>query len=167
MSGTFVAGAYTATYNAKASGQAAQGYRISHSFFKRLVTGDLGGDTPQDGIYRGREQFISYELIEAVSAAIPDLVDPYASTLGTPHTMGVIGTLDVGYSGFTGKAKQLILTAVTGSSADDSGPATITFPLSIIAETFPVDVLYAPDLRQVPIRQRIYPNESGVFGTET
>lgn len=165
MSGTFIAGPYTATYNAKALGQSAQGFWLSHEFFKRLVTGDLGGQTPQDAIYQGRSQFVEYELIEAASAGIPDLIDPYATVLGTPLTMGVIGTLDAGYSGYTGKAKQLILTAVAGSSAEFAAQATITLPLSVLVEGYPTRFLCGPDLRQIPIRQRVYPNASGVFGT--
>ena len=167
MSGTFIAGPYTATYNAKALGQSEQGFSISHEFFKRLVTGDQGGDTVQDSIYRGRNQFVEYDLNEAVSAGVADLIDPYATVLGTPHTMGVIGTLDVGFAGYSGKGLALVLTAIAGSSAADQGPASITFSVSILAENFPVRILYGPDLRQIPIRQRVYPNSSGVFGTET
>ena len=165
--GDFVSGPYTATYNAKALGQTAQGFFLSHEFFKRLITGDKYGDAPQSAIYRGRAQFCEYELIEADAAGVADLKEPYADTVGTPLTMGEIGTLDVGGGTCSGVALQLILTALAGSCAAQHGPATITLPLSILAEGYPVRVLYGPDLRSVPIRQRIYPNAStGVFGTE-
>jgi hypothetical protein len=167
MAGTFIAGPYTATYNSKALGQAAQGFTLSHEYFKRLITGDAGGDTPQDAIYRGRAQFLEMELIEAISAGIADMIDPYAGTLGTPLTRGAIGTLDVGYSGYTGKAKQVVLTAVAGSSAGTSGPASVTLPLCILAEGYPVRILYGPDLRSIPVRLRSYPNSDAVFGTVT
>ncbi len=69
MSADFIAGAYTATYNSKALGQTAEGWRISETVLKRLITGDAGGDTPQDAIYRGREVFFAGRLIEADKAA--------------------------------------------------------------------------------------------------
>lgn len=172
MSADFVAGQYTATYNAKALGQTADGFRLSHQFLKRLVTGDAGGDTPQDAIYRGREQFVAFRLIEALAEGIADLVEPYAATAGTALTLGVIGRTDVrGSANETTPdpiVKSLILTAVTGTTAATGGPATITLPLSILAENFPVEVLFAPDLREVPVRMRVYPDmsDSGVFGTE-
>ncbi|TWU22453.1 hypothetical protein Pla52o_35090 [Novipirellula galeiformis] len=169
MSGNFVAGQYTATYNAKALGQTAEGFTLSHQFFQRLITGDAGGDTPQDAVYRGREQFISYRLIEALAAAVAECSEPFASTPGTALTLGKIGKLVVrgdGSSEGTPIAKSLVLTAVSGTSASEDGPSTITLPLAILAEGFPVEILFAPDLREVPIRQRIYPEMStGLFGT--
>lgn len=171
MSADFIAGSYTATYNAKALGQSADGIRFSHQFFKRLITGDLGGDTPQDAIYRGREQMASFRLIEANKTGIPDLVDPYAGTVGTPWTLGQVGLLDVRGAG-TGspvsRCKSIVLTAVAGTSAAGDMQATITFPLSILAENFPVEWLLAPDLREVPIRVRVYPTmATGLFGSNT
>ena len=168
----FVAGRYTATYNSKALGQTSEGFRLSHQFFQRLITGDLGGDTPQDAIYRGREQFINYTLIEALAAGVADVVEPFAGTVGTPLTLGTIGALavrgvDDGSGGRTSVAKSLVLTVVAGTTAEEGGPASITLPLAILAEGFPVEVFYGPDLREVPVRQRIYPTMStGVFGTE-
>ncbi len=163
--GDFVSGAYTATYNAKALGQTAQGFFLSHEFFKRMVMGDLFGDAPQDAIYRGRAQFVEYELIEALKAAVADLTDPYATSLGTLLTTGILGQLDVGSTTCPGKVKPLVLTAVASTCAAAFGPVTVTLPLSILAEGYPVRVLYGPDLRTVPIRQRIYPGSGGVFGT--
>lgn len=171
MTAKFIAGAYTATYNAKALGQNAEGWRLLHSFFKRIVTGDLGGETPQDSIYRGREQKISGRLIEASEAGIPDLIDPYAGTVGTPWTLGQIGLLDVRGAGTVSpvsRCKSLVLTALTGTSAYNDTQKTITLPLSILAEGFPVEILLGPDLREVPIQLRIYPDMSTLlFGSNT
>ena len=167
----FVAGAYTATYNAKALGQTADGYRFSFEVFKRIVTGDLGAQTPQDSIYQGMAMFLAARLIEADKAGILDLVHPYADTIGTPWALGKIGLLDVrgqGTGSPTVRAKQVVLTAVTGTTAANDMQATMTMPLAILAENFPVEVLLAPDLREVPIRLRIYPNMSTLlFGSQT
>lgn len=165
--GQFIAGPYSATYNAKALGQSLQGWSVSIEVFKRIVTADKGGDTPQDAIIRGRAQYLDFELAEAESAAIPDLLAPYTSSVGTQHHMGIIGLLDVGYSGFTGRGKQVVFTAIAGSSAALSGPATATFPVTALAEGYPVRILMGPDLRTVPARLRVYPDADGVFGTET
>lgn len=162
-----VAGRYTATFNAAALGQTAEGIRISHQFFKRMVHGDAGGDTPQNAIYRGREQFLNFRLIEAASAGITAMIDPYAATPGTPLTLGVIGQIDVAYGSVAGVAKQVVLTALAGTPAATVGPATITLPLCVLAENFPVEALLGPDLREIPVRLRVYPNSSGVFGTQS
>jgi hypothetical protein len=167
----FVAGQYTATWNGKALGQTAEGFRLSHSFFKRLITGDLGAQTPQDGIYQGREQFVAFRLIEAAAAGAEELAEPYAFN-ASAIDLGVIGSLDqqgntVG-GGSTPYAKALVLTAVVGTPARSAGPITITFPAAILAEGFPVEVLLGPDLREIPVRMRCYPDmETGRFATST
>ena len=169
MTANFVAGGYTATYNAQAVGQTAEGYTLDHRFFKRLVTGDAEGDTVQDSIYRGRDQRISFRMIEALEAGVSLLVEPYASTPGTPGTQGIVGLMDIRNAGGVTPvplALSLILTAVTGTSAANDGPATVTCPLTIISEDFPVAVLYAPDLREVPFQGRIYLDSDGDYYTE-
>ena len=155
----FIAGQYTATWNALALGQTADGYRLSHQFFKRLITGDAFAQSPQDAVYQGAEVTLSARLIEYNAAAVQTLKWPYSAT---PWTMGVIGRLDVG----SAIAKSLVLTAIAGTPAAAT-PATITALLSILQEGFPVEVLFAPDLREVPLRMRIYPSTQGVFATET
>jgi hypothetical protein len=171
MSANFIAGAYTISYNSKACGQTADGIRFRHSFFKRLITGDAGGQTPQDAVYQGKEQTSDFRLIEADEAGIPDIIDPYAGTVGTPWTLGQIGLLDVRGAGGgspVSRCKSLVLTAVTGTSAYTDAQATITFPLTIIREGYPVEFLLAPDLREVPIGLRHYPNASTLlFGSNT
>lgn len=171
MSANFIAGAYTFTYNSKAMGQCANGWRLAHTFFKRLITGDAGGRSPQDAVYQGREQTSEMTLIEVDEAAIPDIIDPYAGTVGTPWTMGVIGLLDVRGAGTgspTSRCKTLIATAVTGTSAANDTQATITAPLTIIHEEYPIQFLLGPDLRELPLRFRHYPNMSTLlFGSNT
>jgi hypothetical protein len=170
MSG-FIAGTYTATWNNKALGQTADGFRLSHSFFKRLVTGDLGAQTPQDAIYQGREQFCAFRLIEAALAGAEELAEPYAFN-SSELRLGTIGVLDQQGSTASGSptpfAKSLVLTAVAGTPAASGGPATITFANAILAEGFPVEVLFAPDLREIPIRMRCYPDmTTGLFASMT
>ncbi len=169
--GKFIAGTYTATYNAKTLGQSAEGWRLSFEIFKRIVTGDLGAETPQDAVYRGQAYFAEFRLIEPMYSGIADLCAPYSATVGTPWELGKVGLLDVQGAGTAtpvARCKPLVLTAVTGTSAYNDAQQTITCPLAVLAEGYPVSVLLAPDLREIPIKMRIYPNmATGLFGSQT
>jgi len=160
-----VAGAYTCTYNGLACGQTEQGFRLSHSFFKRIITGDAMAQTPQDAVYQGAEMNLAMNLIEFKAAAAYTIMWPYGAYLQT----GVVGRLD----GVSGLTKQIVLTAVAGTPAS-AAPASMTFPETILSEGFPVELLLAPDLRIVPLRMRIYPysatnqyDGSAIFGIKT
>lgn len=154
----FISGGYTATWNALAIGQTADGYRLTHQVFKRLITGDTYAETPQDAVYRGAEVSIAFRCIEFSAAAIETLKWPYSAT---KWTLGIIGGLDV----VTAFVKSLVLTAVA-STPSAAAPASITASKSVLHENFPVEILYAPDLKEVPMRLRLYPT-SGVFAVET
>lgn len=153
----FIAGQYTATWNANAVGQTADGFHLNWKFFKKLITGDNFAQTPQDAIYQGAEMFVGFTCIAYDAAAVQTLMWPYSATR---WDMSTIGRTDVGSS----LAKSLVLTAVAGTPAATL-PASQTFLTSILAEGFPVELLFAPDLREVPLRLRVYPNSSGVFST--
>lgn len=149
----FTSGRYTATWNALALGQTADGFRISHSFMKRLITGDRHGDTVQDAVIRGMEVFAEARLIEFDAAAIQALINPY----GTGYAMDQVGKLVVQNS----YTKALVLTA----AQINPGPLPLSQTLyqTILAENYPVQLLMAPDLREVPIRLRAYPSATGSF----
>lgn len=168
---SFIAGPYTATYNTVSIGLTTQGFTLSHEFFKRLITSDQTGDGPVNAIYRGRAQFIEFESLEAGNEGIQNLMDPYAPVVGgsaVPGVMGAIGQFDVdvtvGESTCNGAARALILTKIAGSCAV---PATVTIPLAIIAEGYPIRQLYAQELRTIPLRMRAYPNSVGLFYSQT
>lgn len=161
----FVAGPYTATYDGADLGLTTQGFTVSHEFFKRMITGDQFGDGPVNAVYRGRAQFVEFESLEAEKAGVFALAEPYGST-GTNLISGNIGQFDVaagdGSGTCAGVAKQLVLTKVATSCAT---PVSLTFPLAILAEGYPVRALYGQDLRTIPLRMRVYPNSAGLFGT--
>lgn len=156
---SFLAGQYTVTWNAATLGQIANGIRVSHEFFKRMITGDNYAEAPQEGIYRGGQMFAKMTLLEYNATGAQLAFWPYSATI---FTMGVVGRMDVAGS----LAKSLVLTALAGTPAA-AAPATQTHLTSILREGFPVEILFAPDLREVPLEMRIYPNSSGVFGTQT
>lgn len=169
----FIAGGYTMTYNSKALGQLADGIRMSYELFKRIITGHLAGQTPQDAVYQGQNRTSSFRLIEADEAGIPDLLYPYTGTIGNEWQLGTIGLMDVrgqGSGSPTVRAKSLVMTAITGTAAANDAAASITLPLSILHHNFPVDVLLAPDLKEVPVRMQHYVDMSGDppnFGSST
>jgi len=86
-----VAGAYTCTYNGLACGQTEQGFRLSHSFFKRIITGDAMAQTPQDAVYQGAEMNLAMNLIEFKAAAAYTIMWPYGAYLQT----SVVGRLRI------------------------------------------------------------------------
>lgn len=145
----FVAGQYTATIGASpvSIGQVKEGFRRTHEFFKRLITGDNFAEAKQDAVYRGGDVHVQFTLLEYDAAGTATLIWPY----GTFGDLGVIGVLD------TSVATPLILTAIAGTTAA-TRPATMTFPTCVLAEGYPVELLFAPDLREVPLRLRCYPN---------
>jgi len=156
---TFISGGYTATLGGSSLGQIQAGFTIDHQIFKRLITGDNYADTVQDGINRGMGVHISMTLLEYNAAAAATALWPYGSTYLTFSEK--VGQIDVQQS----KVDSLILTAVAGPPAA-TVPATITCLKTILAENHNVSMLFAPDLRTIPLRMRVYP-VAGVFGTLT
>ncbi len=158
----FIAGQYTATLVVSTPvtlGQMTNGITLEHQAFGQDIIGDNQGDTPQDSVFRGMSVHGNYVLMEYDAAAAAGAMWPY----GTAYlTMGVVGRMDVASS----MVAQLVMTAIAGTPAA-AAPASVTFPLAILAKGFPVGLLFAPAHRVIPIRQRFYPNSSGVFGTLT
>jgi hypothetical protein len=153
---SFIAGRYTATWNALAMGQTKVGYDIEFQRFTEDIIGDNYAQMVQDAINLGGEFTISTELIEYNAAAAATLMWPLSAT---KYDTGVIGILD------SGKWMSLVLTALAGTPAAAT-PATMTTARSILHPRFPVKFRLGPSLRTLPLRLRAYPN-AGVFATET
>lgn len=163
---SFITGAYTLTFDpvgAPASatlGQVQNGVTLSHVVFKQEIRGDSFAQTVQDSVFQGMGVTAAYTLIEANATNAIYAYWPYGSAWLTMST--VIGDLDSNLVG------SLLMTVITGTPADTANHFnTITLPRAILAAGFPVDLLHAPALKTVPIRQTIYPDTQGVFGTTT
>lgn len=160
----FIAGQYTVTYDppgvgaVATIGQIQQGILLEHRVFKEYITGDKMARMRQDAVFQGSDQFVEFRLMEydATNAAV--LFWPYGSAWLT--LSNVIGTLDSANAGI------LVLTALAGTPAA-AAPASITLPLVILSENFPVGILLAPQLRTIPLRLDVFPDSSKVFGTLT
>jgi hypothetical protein len=168
----FISGAYTMTYAGSTVGQISTGITIDHNFFKQLITGDNGGDTPQDAVFRGGTVFIQFNLMEYDATSARACFWPYGSTYLTVSED--IGKLDYAQNGTQSAiAAQIVMTVIANTPADlDNAPNTVTIPTAILAEGFNASLLFAPELRVIPIRMRAYPSQSAaganlVFGTLT
>lgn len=157
----FIAGQYTVTLGGSSVGQIERGVEITHSFMKQLIVGDNLGQAVQDAIFLGADVSIDYRLMEYNASAVRRAMWPYGTSYLDVDQ--VIGTLDVQNS----IVASLVMTALTGTPAQTLGPATITLPLTILRENFPVRLLFSPELRVIPISQRVYPGANGVYGTVT
>ena len=153
----FIAGRMTAFYGGNTIGQVSDGFTIEHTPRKRLITGDvMGPDTPQDAVFRGHDVFIEFNLMEYDAAGVAAAIWPYG-TLGTATD---IGRMDIAGAGTL--ATTLILTDLGVANVPaENKPHTITADLAILAPGFPVQLLLAPDLREIPIRMQLYPNTTG------
>lgn len=144
----FIAGGYTATWNALPLGQIEDGFNLDFSLSAEDIRGDNFGDTVQDGVFRGGDMFLTATLLEY------DLVN--TSKVLWPWSATNFGKIDAGFIGrlMSTFAKVLILTKVTGPS---SSPTTITCNTAVIAPRFNVNMLLAPRLKRVPIRLQFLP----------
>ncbi len=157
----FIAGKYTVTYGPSGSlipvGQVAAGITIEHVVSKQLITGDNEGQSVQDAVYQGHNVFAELTLMEYDVAGALNMFWPYNASAGRA---GVIGRLDAQLP----IADHFLLTVLPGTSADDAttvqGPQTLLAERAILAEDFPVRMLFAPALRDIPLRLRFYPYDS-------
>lgn len=156
---TVIAGAFTATYGGEAIGQVENGFTIEWFVNKRLVRGDLAGDSPIDAINRGAEVFVEFTAIQYDSAAIEEAFWP--TFTGSSTVVGndaTIGALD------SANWKSLVLTAVADTPAAGLTSEDVwTFPRTVLAEGFPVRLLLGSDLRDIPLRMRVYRNGNTFF----
>jgi len=147
---SFIAGKYDAIYGTDGAeitvGQISAGITIEHSVSKQLITGDNAGQTVQDAVYQGHNVFVEFTLMEYDQAGALDVFWPYDVLEGE---QGVIGRLD------TAVARSLQLDGLTGAPVPSA--TELQADLAILAEDFPVRILYAPALREIPVRMRLYP----------
>tara|TARA_R110000803_G_scaffold210718_2_gene283382 strand:- start:10835 stop:11311 length:477 start_codon:yes stop_codon:yes gene_type:complete len=157
---TFVAGGYTVTAGASPAsvGQCLDGIKLDYTQAGQDIIGDNFGKAVQDTVYQGiSEMFLNFTLMEYDATYALETFWPWDATFGD---QGVVGRLAKTIGG------QIILTAVAGTSAATL-PATWTASEVMLALGFPVEMIFAPEHRVIPIRQRVYLNSSDVFFTLT
>lgn len=155
----FIAGRYSVTLAGSTVGQLGRdGLLLEHSVFKQLIVGDNFAQAPQDGIFQGQEMFAQYVLLEYDATSARAAFWPYGSSYLNQSV--AIGTLDSSNGG------QLIATAISGTPAS-AAPASLTLPTVILSAGAATVLNFSSNHRIIPVRQRVYHNTSGVFGTLT
>ena len=153
-----ISGAYSATYNANALGITNKGFQLSYQIFKEKIVGDVLGDSTLDSIYLGADSYFDTVLNEYNAAGAQAAFWPYHPTFGK---LGLIGQSD------SLVASALVLTAIPNTKAAAEIAATITIPVAILAEGFPVEMLFSSRHRKVPLRMQCLPTQVGAVTTGT
>lgn len=144
----FIAGPYTFTLGGFSLGVSQNGMELEDISFAERVTGDNLGDSKQDGVYRGKDCFANMILNEYNAAGVNTAFSPY----GTFGTIGQVGRFQ------SDLAAAFVATVVAGTRAATLGvPTSITAQKAILAENFPIRLLFAARLRSVPIRLQFLP----------
>lgn len=143
-----IAGAYTAAWNSNGVGKTDSGIRLMVRNHQAPIRSDYYGDSLLDLIYRGQDVSVSVISQEYVTAMTGGGW-PWSATVGA---VGTVGVLACGSS----IAKSLVLTAVAGTSAAAT-PATLTGQMAILQEGHTLELLYANQLRQVPLAWNLLP----------
>lgn len=116
---------------------------------EKIANTDRYGKTEIDGIYQGVDWFMQFTCLEYRAGSIAAWW-PF----GTAGLLGVIARLRWSL------ASPLVLTAIAGTPAS-AAPATFTATRAILADGFNTQTLFGPTLRKLPIRQILYPFDSG------
>lgn len=144
---SFVAGPYTAVYNDLDLGITEDGFDLDITFFQESIRGDNLGSAHQDHVYRAANAFASWVGQEWDKAGMAQAYYPWAAFGVT----GQVGRLA------TNVADTLLLTVVAGTTADTSGPNTLTALKSILSADFNVKHILSTRHRKVPLRHQFYP----------
>lgn len=156
---TFIAGPFTATYNAGIGGGSAltlgiteDGFELEEVPYADLIRGDNLGEAIQDGVYRGKDVYINFVLEEVDLEGVRRLSQPFidADAITDLSEVGQVGRL------LTNMAGVLVLTPVAGTTAATYSGA-LTANKAIIAPGFPLRRLLATRHRKLPIRMLLLP----------
>ena len=147
-----ISGSYSVAWNSTAMGKDESGVRLISRNHQAPVRSDYYGDSLLDLIYRGQDVSAMFTSLEYSNSPL-GAGWPWAATWGQ---MGVVGRLACGSS----IAQPLVLTAVTGTPAAAS-PATITGSKAIVAEGHSLELLFANQVRTVPLAWNLLPYTSG------
>lgn len=157
---SFIAGAYSSTYNAVNVGITEQGFELNfETKAEEIGESDAYGEALIDFIYRAGRLTMMFESLAYKSGS----VTPFWPW-GALGVLGVVGRLA------SNVAMALVMTSTAGTPAAAT-PATQTFSKAILAPNNPARLLYNSKLRKVPVRLLCLPYDIGggtiAFGTST
>lgn len=147
---TFIqaAGPYFGTYDASDFGEVEDVILMSTIFSAEAVQSQRYGSSTIDGVYQGGNMFLSMTFKEW-GATTRAIFNPFSPT-------------DLGLSGIIGRmntdiAKQVILTAVSGTTAKEEGPSVRTIPKVLYSPEHNAEYRFGAVQRDVPIVFIVYP----------
>lgn len=150
--GTLIAGRYSATYNAVDVGMTRQGHEVEVQLKQENIEEtDLFGLSFIDAIIRGGDAFYNAVFREYKAGSISVLTRPFGGTIGLMQN----ATYPAGRL-FSDVAQALVLTATAGTPAA-AAPATLTASKALLAENYPVKIVFDSRLRELPVRMRLGP----------
>jgi hypothetical protein len=146
---SFIAGAYSATWNAANIGRTESGFDVTQSFHDQPVIADSFGEMVVDFVQQGVDTIVNFTFIEYDLLATAIFAQSGGAGLGN----NLVGMVLVQQA----IAKSLVLTAIgtTTPAAASAGYKTWTFPNSILADD--ISVLLSSKLRKGPARFRCFP----------
>lgn len=152
--GTFVAGAYSSTYNAVDTGITRTGYELQfNAHAEEINESDKYGDSLIDLVYRGGTLAIIFESKEYKAGSLTPFW-PWGADVGTLSTTAApIGRLG------SNVAAPLVLSSTANTPAA-AAPTTATVTQAILAPNANLSLLFDSKLRHVPIRLVSLPGET-------
>lgn len=150
------AGRYSGTFNSVDVGVTEDGYELEMGSSAEMIERtDAFGGAAIDAIYRGGNAFLAYTSLAYKAGSITPFWPWAGGTLGKmADATYVIGRLasDV--------ASAMVLTVVTATPADATGPDTLTASKAILAPNSPNRIQFTSMLRKVPTRLQLFPYAS-------
>ena len=153
--GAFAPGNYSMTYDTGDVGIiAGDGEMLRLRTEEKPVKGTVPfGDTKIDGIYRGLNGLLLVTFKEWTTP-VKKAIFPWYSG-GLDGRIGTIGQLG------SSVAKQVVLTAESGSPAYTVGPRVVTIPLCKLAPENDINILFGPAERDIPVIFELLPYKDG------
>jgi hypothetical protein len=148
---TFVAGAYSTTWNGVAVGLTANGITVTEEIGSEDIVGDYFGSSVIDSIITGANVFAEFDCLAYKAGSVAAARGFF--TGGEVPAPGLLAS---------NLAKSLILTATAGTPAA-AAPASLTAAKGLTANGHRIALMFSHRLRQVPVRQRFYPYLDSVY----
>lgn len=166
---TFIAGAFTATWDAQSIGSTEDGFEISYNRIQEEIRTDMFRGL-LDAVQQGIDMSIRMVLVETDFEAVRHMIWPFDSDWdGLQYEESPANTIsNTGFHGGTGQlisalAKPLVLTPCSGTTAKTKGNlstggvlASITFARTVLS-TDAVTLKYASALQKIPVTLTVLP----------
>lgn len=152
ITGDFPIGPYTATWNSNSIGLLEGVVRHSESAIGLPIRAGLYGQSVLDYILQGASMFVTI-VVKEWNSNTRAMLWPFGTSMGIVHEAGFL-------LGAGAYAKQLVLTAVSGTPAATEGPTTRTYPLTIPLPGHSLDATFGAVERNIPVVLAVLPEDN-------